>query len=123
MARTSLDYGPRPGAADGPVRQGGSHKLVWTQRIIAAVWAIDHVVEIAAVRVPKALEAGRGVLGQRVKRLWLGYTQVGVQPVEHTQRVDPQGIDLHWFPDARGHHPIAHLGIHPGELHSCLTRI
>ncbi len=34
------------------------------------------------------------------------------------QRVDPQRLDLHRLADAGGDHPVAHLGIHPGELHA-----
>ena len=41
----------------------------------------------------------------------------GGQPLAHAhQRVMPQRVDLHRLAPARRHHPVADLGIHPGEL-------
>src|SRR6185503_12873117 len=37
------------------------------------------------------------------------------------QRVQPQRLDLDRLPDARRHHPIADLRIHPGELYARLA--
>src|SRR5215471_3462929 len=34
------------------------------------------------------------------------------------QCVVPQRVDLDWLADARRHHPVAELGIHPGKLYS-----
>ena len=34
------------------------------------------------------------------------------------ERVDPQRVDLHGLPRARGNDPVADFGVHPGELHA-----
>ena len=36
--------------------------------------------------------------------------------LEQHQSVVPERVDLHRLSAARRHHPIVHLGVHPGEL-------
>ena len=43
------------------------------------------------------------------------------QVLHHAQRVVPERLDLHRLAGPRRHHPVAHLGIHPGELHARLA--
>ena len=38
------------------------------------------------------------------------------------QGVVPQGVDLDRLAAPRGHHPVADLGVHPGQLHAGLPR-
>ena len=43
------------------------------------------------------------------------------QPRRDGQRVDPQRLHLDRLADARRDHPVAHLGVHPGQLHARLA--
>src|SRR5262245_34647379 len=37
------------------------------------------------------------------------------------QRVDPEGLNLNGLPNARRHHPVAYLRVHPGELYAAFA--
>src|ERR1051326_7293237 len=37
------------------------------------------------------------------------------------ESIDPKGLNFYRFADTWCYHPITHLGVHPGQLHSWLT--
>jgi hypothetical protein len=75
---------------------------------------VHDVAQPAGLLVPEVpFEARRGLLGQTRKT---PHPSAG-----QTQRVHPQRLHLHRLADARRHHPVAHLGVHPGELHAGLA--
>ena len=41
----------------------------------------------------------------------------------HEQGVVPEGVDFNGFAHAGGDDPVAHFGIHPGELHACFSGV
>ncbi len=44
--------------------------------------------------------------------------------IDHNQEgIIPEGIYLNRLARARGHHPIFHLGVHPGQLYALFTAI
>ena len=63
---------------------------------------------------PRLLGPRRDVVGLRIAG--------GAQPVaQQAQRVVPQRVDLDRLAAARGHDPVADLGVHPGQLIALLA--
>src|SRR5262249_15533673 len=95
-------------------------QLVGAAGRVVSVLAINHVVEIAALRVPESLIERLakffGPLDERF-RLWFVCAALFAHPFgQQPERVVPESVDLDGFAAARRDHPIADLGVHPGEL-------
>ena len=91
--------------------------LIGAKRRIAYSWpvvGIDHIVEASIRLVPEALVEGAE---PALEHLAVPAGNLLGDP----ERVQPERLDLHGLADARRHDPVAHLGVHPGELHSRLT--
>src|SRR5579872_3428786 len=104
-------------AAEQGVRQANSEYLVGPYGAVRP--RLPNHVEQAAIRfVPeRAFEAAAGASGQRGIVLGFGpLTESARQILHYAQRVVPQRLNLHRLAFARRNHPIADLGIHPGEL-------
>ena len=101
------------------MRQADGKDLVRTDAVVVAIRSVDHVVQALSVGPHEPCEAGPcdGGLGRERVRL----AQHRGEFRHDAQRIVPQRVDLHRLADARRHHPIAHLGVHPGELHAGLA--
>src|SRR5262249_9189698 len=49
-------------------------------------------------------------------------TPRGIPVANDAERVEPERLHLDWLPDPGRDDPVAHLGVHPGELHPGLAR-
>ena len=75
---------------------------------------IDDIVQIPAALVPETDLEGFPSTDEKV-------LPVCRERAGDVQSIEPQGLDFHWFADARGDDPVADLGIHPSELGAGLT--
>ncbi len=100
------------------IGQGDGEQLVRPQAAIGtAIGRVEHVVAVAERVVPEAVEASR-----RSRRQFGVARPVRAQHrgerLHDAERVVPQGIDLHRLANARRHHPVIDLGVHPRQLHA-----
>ena len=108
--------------------QGQSEDLVRTQARVApaagradlALGTIDDIVKIAAGIEPECLfevrtnsRGARGIVC-RIR----GASEIGREIPHDGNRVEPERVDLDRLADARSDHPVADLGVHPGQLHA-----
>ena len=101
------------------MRQTDGEDLVGAHAGIIARGAVEHV-EQAACAPAEARKARAHLRGQpliTLRRL----LQLAGKARHDAQGVVPQGVDLDRFAAARCHHPLAHPGVHPGELDTRLT--
>src|SRR5262249_45099957 len=120
-----LDYGDDAFgllAGENAVVQTDSEDLVGPDGGVPAI-ATDHIEEASGGFVPEAFRKSgpRGVgefLPMRGIRL---VSEALAQVFRRAQGVVPKGLDLDRLAVTRGHHPVAHFGVHPGELHSRLA--
>jgi hypothetical protein len=99
------------------VWQANGQDLVWPDRAVIARRAVEHVVERTGVLIGKVRKTCVHPFGKVAVSLGRSVERLG-ESRHHAQCVVPQRIDLDRFADARRHHPVAELGVHPGELHS-----
>src|SRR5215468_5515947 len=106
------------------IRKADSKNLVGTDAGIRHT-AIHHVVKIATLLVPKlAIEAPSGQSRQAAIAFAPAFIAQPLREVLHdTERVVPERLNLDRISVPRCNHPIADLGVHPGQLHSGLTRM
>ena len=82
--------------------------------------AIHHIVEAAGRLVPE--QAGESFVGPVRQFAVMGaiglLAESAGQVLHNAERVVPECLDFDRFANALRHYPIAHLGIHPGELHA-----
>src|SRR5258708_33369122 len=85
--------------------------------------AIDHVIQTTGIGIPElSLETLPRLIGKFVKkRLRPGIAKFMSKIPEDSQRVVPQGLDLHGLSRSGSHHPMAHLGVHPCQLDTRLA--
>src|SRR5258706_4093650 len=76
--------------------------------------AVDYVMKAAASFVPETPH--ERLDGAAVKRF-----PTIVDCACELERVEPQRLDFHRLPDARGHHPVADFRVHPGQLDAWFT--
>ena len=100
------------------VLEGDCEKLIRPACRIVSMFAIDDVVEIVAIVVPKALVEGipgaSGVVGAGGGGAFLIFL---AQPgFEQAERIIPKRVDFDGLAPARGDYPVVHLCVHPGEL-------
>ena len=100
---------------EGQTAQG--ENLVGSQAAVhstGTAFHINHIMEHASCFIPETLlKRGLCPVCQQLP--------VGVENRSNDECVDPQRLNLDRFAHARRYHPIADLGIHPGELHAWLT--
>src|SRR5436309_3260845 len=102
--------------------QRDGKQLVWPQRGVVPVGAVDHVKTAAPGLIPEALESRARPACERF--VFVGGLSKRPRKLAHSdERVVPEGIDLDRLADAGRDHPVAHLGVHPGELRASLARI
>src|SRR3954469_4572563 len=89
---------------------GPKRRIVYSRPVID----IQHVVQVAAGLVPEPPVEG---VESALEYLAILARQLLCDP----ERVEPERLDLDRLPDSRRHHPVAHLGAHPGELYARLT--
>ena len=90
--------------------------LVRSKRRVVAVLAIDDVVEIAAGRVPEAaIEGSARLVGVGDELIGFGVLRFAQLIRQQAECIVPERVNLDRFAAARGHHPIADFGIHPGS--------
>src|SRR5581483_2300265 len=100
-----------------------SEQLIGTAgAVVVSTFAIHHVIEITALRVPEAIvERFLCLRGVSRDTVCLAVAAGLPQPLfEQTEGVVPEGINLHCLAPPRRYHPIVHLGVHPGKLISFL---
>ena len=99
------------------VIQRKRENLIGPARRVVSVRAVDYVVEMAEFLLPETPVERICARSACVRHLIGALLPRGSKPgFQKPQRVVPEPVDLHRFPAARRHHPVAHLGIHPGEL-------
>jgi len=99
------------------VGQSQSDGLVAAEPGIQAAGCQD-VAVVPTLLMPEAtLEGGLRALRHEAEPLrGFGLAQQLPELRGDHESVEPQGSDLHWLSGAGGDNPVAHLGIHPGEL-------
>ena len=132
-AAAHVDHGFGLGVHQQGERQGYREDLIGSESVVAtaavgrrlALRAVDHVVEVAACGVPEPpTEAVGGLFGRgAVAGAGLRRAETMGQVGQHAQGIVPQGVDFDRFADARRDHPVAHLGVHPGELNPRLAGV
>ena len=101
------------------MRQRHREDLVGAERGIGpTIRSVDHVVEVPAFLVPEALvERGPRARGALLELLGVCRALDLAHPRRHQhERVVPERVDLHRLPATGGDHPVAALGVHPGQL-------
>src|ERR1017187_9416177 len=96
----------------------GPHARIATRAAID----VDHIVQAMALRIPESIKMSAGVRQQGFTAMrcpCIAY--LGGQARGDVQGVEPQRIDLDTFPHSRRDYPVAHLGIHPRQLHTGLA--
>src|SRR5262249_10878697 len=124
LAFHCLHYRTRAFRREHGVMQAHGEDLVRANRWIR--WtSIDHVVEAVTVFVPE-----KTIKGPYDERCHVGIASATLliteslrQDLHDLQRVIPERLDFDRFADARCHHPVSDLGVHPGQLYSGGSRV
>src|SRR4051794_6693616 len=104
------------------VKEADGENLVGPYGPVAAI-AVDYVVETSRGFVPELLAKtiSSAVSQLLVVRAGKVVPKALRQVFHGSERVVPECFNLDGFSMPRRDHPIAHLGVHPGELHSRLA--
>src|SRR5436853_55886 len=102
-------------------RERHRENLIGPERIVEGGRPVDDVVTVLLARMPEAVETALDAVGKGVPGLGRA-SETPREPRHRTERVVPERVDLDGFADTRGHHPVAHLCIHPRELNTALPR-
>src|SRR5256712_2632602 len=100
--------------------QRDGEDLIGPERLVVTPRRVENVVAMAGTLAPEPVESRFHTIGEGVPRAG-GPGQGTAQARHRAQRVVPEGVDLDRLARTRRDDPVAHLRVHPGELHTRLA--
>src|SRR6185369_13873949 len=119
MFANFLDYASRAVWRQHGEGQTDSKNLIGADGGVREV-AVNHVIKTALFLVPEQAVEGPVRHGRHVAVAFLGsiVSKSEGEYFHDAERVVPKRLDLYWLAPTRSHNPVAHFGVHPGELNA-----